>query len=88
MNQVTTLLTPAGANCTIVCGNTIGRHAFVGAGALVNKNDPDYALVVGNPAKQIGSACECGERLTDGLECLSCNAKYRNAGEGIEGLKD
>jgi len=76
-----------GANCTIVCGNTIGRHAFVGAGALVNKNVKDYALVVGNPARQIGWACECGERLTDSLECLSCNAKYKKSEDGIEELK-
>ena len=73
-----------GANCTIVCGATIGKYAFVGAGALVNKNVKDYALVVGNPARQIGWACECGERLPDDLECLSCEAKYKNAGKSIE----
>jgi predicted dehydrogenase/acetyltransferase-like isoleucine patch superfamily enzyme len=72
-----------GANCTIICGTTIGRYAFIGAGAVVNKNVPDYALVVGNPAKQIGWACECGERLSDGLECMVCSKKYQkqeNAG--------
>lgn len=73
-----------GANCTIVCGISIGRYAFVGAGAVVNKNVKDHELVVGNPARQIGWVCECGERLSDGLECLSCEAKYRNAGESIE----
>ena len=73
-----------GANCTIICGNTIGRYAFIGACAVVNKNVPDYALVVGNPAKQIGWACECGERLSDDLECLSCEAKYAASGESIE----
>ncbi|MDB2384588.1 N-acetyltransferase [Endozoicomonas sp.] len=52
-----------GANCTIVCGSTIGRYAFVGAGAVVNTNVPDYALVVGVPAKQIGWMSEYGERL-------------------------
>ena len=52
-----------GANATILCGNTIGRFAFIGAGAVVTKDIPDYALVVGNPAKQIGWMCECGERL-------------------------
>ncbi len=52
-----------GANCTIVCGVTIGRYAFVGAGAVVTRDVPDYALVVGNPARQIGSMCACGERL-------------------------
>jgi UDP-2-acetamido-3-amino-2,3-dideoxy-glucuronate N-acetyltransferase len=73
-----------GANCTIICGTTIGRYAFIGAGAVVTKNVPDYALVVGNPAKRIGWACECGEKLSDGLECLSCEAKYSAAGESIE----
>lgn len=52
-----------GANCTIVCGATIGRFAFVGAGAVVNKDVPDYALVVGVPAKQIGWMSEFGEQL-------------------------
>lgn len=52
-----------GANCTVVCGVTIGRYAFVGAGAVVNKDVPDYALVVGVPAKQIGWMSEFGEQL-------------------------
>lgn len=52
-----------GANCTIVCGVTIGRYAFVGAGAVVNKDVPDYALMVGVPAKQIGWMSEFGEQL-------------------------
>lgn len=52
-----------GANCTIVCGVTIGCFAFVGAGAVINKDVPDYALVVGVPAKQIGWMSEFGERL-------------------------
>lgn len=52
-----------GANCTIICGNTIGSHAFIGAGAVVNKDVPDYALMVGVPAKQIGWISEYGERL-------------------------
>jgi len=49
-----------GANATIVCGVTIGKFALVGSGSVVNKNVPDYALVVGVPAKQIGWVCECG----------------------------
>ena len=53
-----------GANATIVCGNDIGKYAFIGAGAVVTKVIPDYALVVGNPAKQIGWISEYGERLT------------------------
>lgn len=53
-----------GANCTIICGNTIGKYAFIGAGTVVNKSVPDYALVVGVPAKQIGWMSEFGEQLT------------------------
>ena len=52
-----------GANSTIVCGITIGEYAFIGAGALVNKDVPPYALVVGVPAKHIGQVSEYGERL-------------------------
>ncbi len=52
-----------GANCTIVCGVTIGRYAFVGAGAVVNADVPDYALSVGVPARQIGWMSEFGEKL-------------------------
>ena len=52
-----------GANATIVCGNDIGAFAFIGAGAVVTKNVPDYALLVGNPAKQIGWVSENGHRL-------------------------
>jgi acetyltransferase-like isoleucine patch superfamily enzyme len=75
--------TTIGANATIVCGTTLGRYCFIGAGAVVNKNIPDYALVVGNPAKQIGWACECGERLPDDLECLACEKKYRKDPSGL-----
>lgn len=52
-----------GANATIVCGHDIGQFAFIGAGAVVTKNVPDYALVVGNPSKQIGWMSEFGQRL-------------------------
>lgn len=52
-----------GANCTIVCGVTIGEHAFVAAGAVVNKNIPDFAMIVGVPGKQIGWMSEYGEKL-------------------------
>lgn len=68
-----------GANATIVCGNTIGRYALVGAGAVVTKDVPDYALVVGNPARIIGYVCECGNRLEnkDGeYVCTSCGKEY------------
>ncbi len=65
-----------GANATIVCGVTIGKYAFIGAGAVVIKNVPDYGLIVGNPGKLIGWVCKCGERLTDDLSCIHCNLKY------------
>ena len=52
-----------GANCTVICGVTIGRHAFVGAGTLVNSDIPDYALVVGMPGKQVGWMSRYGEQL-------------------------
>lgn len=52
-----------GANCTIVCGVTIGKYAFIGAGSVVNRDVPDYALMVGVPARQIGWMSEFGERL-------------------------
>jgi len=52
-----------GANCTIVCGVTIGMYAFVGAGAVVAKDVPDFALVVGNPGRIIGWMCVCGNRI-------------------------
>jgi len=52
-----------GANCTVICGVTIGRHAFVAAGAVITKNVPDYALMAGVPAKQIGWVDKAGERV-------------------------
>jgi UDP-2-acetamido-3-amino-2,3-dideoxy-glucuronate N-acetyltransferase len=73
-----------GANATIICGTTLGRYCFVGAGAVVNKNIPDYALVVGNPAKQIGWACECGERLADDLECVACGKRFAKKLDGLK----
>jgi UDP-2-acetamido-3-amino-2,3-dideoxy-glucuronate N-acetyltransferase len=72
-----------GANATIICGATLGRYSFIGAGAVVNKNIPDHALVAGNPAKQIGWVCECGERLSDDLECLACDKKYEKGADGL-----
>lgn len=61
-----------GANCTIVCGVTIGAYALVGAGAVVIRDVPDHALMVGNPARQAGWVCRCGERLDHGLGCPVC----------------
>tara|TARA_A100001015_G_scaffold242910_1_gene277687 strand:+ start:546 stop:1142 length:597 start_codon:yes stop_codon:yes gene_type:complete len=71
-----------GANCTIVCGVTIGRFAFIGAGAVVNRNVPDYALMVGVPSKQIGWISEYGEKLNlpleghDYIKCANTGDKY------------
>ncbi|MDR0970049.1 MAG: N-acetyltransferase [Lentimicrobiaceae bacterium] len=69
-----------GANATIICGNTIGEFAFVGAGAVVTKNVAPYALVVGNPARQTGWVSECGHRLhfdENGLAtCPESNEQY------------
>jgi UDP-2-acetamido-3-amino-2,3-dideoxy-glucuronate N-acetyltransferase len=72
-----------GANATVVCGTTLGRYSFFGAGAVVTRNVSDHALVLGNPAKQIGWMCICGERLSDDLECLTCGKAYD---KGLEGL--
>lgn len=69
-----------GANSTIVCGNNIGKYALVGAGSIVTKDVPDYALVVGNPARIVGYMCECGIKLKtdDNLNyyCEKCHKKY------------
>jgi UDP-2-acetamido-3-amino-2,3-dideoxy-glucuronate N-acetyltransferase len=68
-----------GANATIVCGVTLGRYAFVGAGAVVTRDVKDHALVVGNPARQIGWMCACGERLhlADHVAtCAGCGERY------------
>lgn len=70
-----------GANATIVCGHDIGRYAFIGAGAVVTKHVPDYALVVGNPARQTGWMSEYGQKLTfssQGIaECPESKERYQ-----------
>lgn len=65
-----------GANATIVCGHTIGRWAMIAAGAVVTQDVPDYALMAGVPAKQIGWVCECGLPLKDGFTCKECGREY------------
>jgi UDP-2-acetamido-3-amino-2,3-dideoxy-glucuronate N-acetyltransferase len=72
-----------GANATILCGNTLGKYSFVGAGAVITHNVPDHALMVGNPAKRIGWMCECGDRLGDDLECLQCGKQYQKTESGL-----
>jgi UDP-2-acetamido-3-amino-2,3-dideoxy-glucuronate N-acetyltransferase len=76
-----------GANATIVCGHTIGRYAFIGAGAVVTKDVADYALMLGNPAKVASWMCECGHRIQfqDGIAiCNDCGKQYRRSGEGVK----
>jgi UDP-2-acetamido-3-amino-2,3-dideoxy-glucuronate N-acetyltransferase len=77
-----------GANCTIVGGVTIGQYAFIGAGAVVVKDVPDFALVVGNPGRIIGWMCACGHRIDfepgEGLGvCRMCRQTYRKVGQEV-----
>jgi UDP-2-acetamido-3-amino-2,3-dideoxy-glucuronate N-acetyltransferase len=78
-----------GANCTVVCGYDIGKYAFVGAGAVVTKSIPDYALVVGNPGRITGWVCECGIKLASGAAppaeatCKDCGKRYRTEGSSL-----
>lgn len=68
-----------GANATIVCGITVGQYAFIGAGTVVSKDVPDYALVYGSPARIRGWVCKCGEKLAFSNErasCPVCGLKY------------
>ncbi len=68
-----------GANAVVVCGNTIGSHAMVGAGAVITKDIADYALVVGNPGRKIGWICQCGIRLKvvrGQAQCSACYSTY------------
>jgi UDP-2-acetamido-3-amino-2,3-dideoxy-glucuronate N-acetyltransferase len=79
-----------GANATILCGITIGKWAMVGAGAVVTENIPDYAIVVGNPAKIIGWVCECGNKLEfkrGKAVCKICRRKYQKKGNKVWQIK-
>jgi UDP-2-acetamido-3-amino-2,3-dideoxy-glucuronate N-acetyltransferase len=77
-----------GANATIVCGVTLGEYAFVGAGAVVTRDVPAYALVTGVPARRVGWMCQCGERLADaGVgRCATCGTEYERVGTGIKAV--
>ena len=75
-----------GANATIVCGCTVGQYAFVGAGAVVTKDLPDYALVFGNPARIQGWVCQCAESITfraGKAVCRACGKKYKKGRKGV-----
>lgn len=77
-----------GANCTIVCGVTIGEYAFVGAGAVVTRDVPDFALVVGNPARWAGWMCACGNRVEanhsdEFVICPVCRKRYLKVGKEV-----
>lgn len=79
-----------GANATIVCGHDIGRYAFVGAGSVVTKNVPDYAMVYGTPARIHGYVCQCGTKLqfADGEACCSaCGKNYEKSDEIVKEIE-
>ena len=80
-----------GANATILCGVTIGKFAFIGAGSVVTKDVADYALVYGNPAKQKGWYCECAAKLVINkkkITCKICNREYKISDGKIYRLKE
>jgi len=79
-----------GANATIVCGHTLGSYCFIGAGSVVTKDIPDFALVYGNPARQIGWVCQCGNKLTfsgpkdlETAYCSDCGSHYEKKGNSV-----
>ncbi len=81
-----------GASCTILCGHSIGRYAFVGAGAVLTKDVPDHALIVGAPGRIVGWVCRCGKKLnfvvnsaqSENAQCESCKSKYMKSGVLVE----
>ena len=77
-----------GANCTIVCGHTIGEYATVAAGAVVTKDVHPYALMAGVPARQIGWVCQCGQVLDEALCCPDCGKKYTYKNDSLQEMKE
>lgn len=79
-----------GANATIVCGNAIGKWAMVGAGSVVTRDVPDYAIAIGVPAKITGWICECGNKIVfnrNKTVCKTCKRKYLKKGQRIRKIK-
>lgn len=84
-----------GANATVVCGYTLGAYCFIGAGAVVTRDVPDFALIVGNPGRLRGFVCFCGEKLPldtdpDGsaeVACTACGKRYRKSGIEVQMLE-
>lgn len=80
-----------GANATVVCGHTIGVYAFIGAGAVVTRDVPDYAMIVGNPGRVAGWMCQCGVKLNlsrdaarnENATCVACGTAYVKTGEAV-----
>lgn len=86
VNYVRTLVqcgASIGANATIVCGNTIGKWAMIGSGAVVTTDVPDHALMLGVPARRKGWVCECGSVLSQDLTCSDCGRRYKQIGNEI-----
>ena len=83
-----------GANATVVCGTTLGRYCFVGAGSVITKDVPDYAMVYGNPARLHGWVCYCGTKLQFvtstnepvNAECSACGRLYTHQGQEVKQL--
>ncbi len=77
-----------GANATIVCGNTVGQYAMIGAAAVVTRDVAPFALMIGNPARQVGWVSRSGERLGDDLICPRTGEEYRETTNGLELIRE
>ncbi len=80
-----------GANATIVCGTTLGRYCFIGAGAVVSRDVPDFALMVGVPARRTGWVCSCGVKLREDileLVCPACDRRYLRKGDVVRPVEE
>ena len=72
-----------GAGTVVVCGTTIGRHAFAAAGSVITRDVAPHSFVAGNPARHRGWVCTCGERLDDELACGGCGSAFTDDGDGL-----